>query len=512
MRGFQSILYDEDISPQSINETRQPEFFSDLNLDQLVDTVTAGREEYNLKPYFYVPLHSVATLEYRQEVMKDVESGAIFAHLTSFADNMRSVRELLAQGKKLYYPRQQHRWFMEAVDSYCVAVGCLARDLTLAEPHSRGLQEFRDYLTQYSRSEAFTAVLDEIAKLRSSLSAVRYRLQIADGSLEVSRYEPEPDYGGQVSQTFEKFKQGATREYTFEFSDWAQMNHVEAAVLDRVALLYPDVFRSLEKFRADHSAFLDSTIQIFDREVQFYLSILEHARKLKSAGLPLCYPTVDDHTKEIDCEEIYDLALASKLAGAASRLVRNDARLRGPERILVVSGANQGGKTTFARTLGQLHYWAGLGCPVAAHRARLFLPDRIFTHFERQEDVQTLRSKLEDDLVRIRAILEQATSRSLLIMNESFSSATWQDALFLGRQIMERVTDLDLVCVFVTFLEELSSLNAKTVSMVSTVQPDNPSLRLFKIVRMPADGLAYAAAIAAKYELSYEDVKRRIAS
>jgi DNA mismatch repair ATPase MutS len=151
-----------------------------------------------------------------------------------------------------------------------------------------------------------------------------------------------------------------------------------------------------------------------------------------------------------------------------------------------------------------------MGLPVAATAAKLFVPDQYFTHFERTEQMTSLRGKLQDDLIRIHEILTAATPRSLIIINEIFASTTLADALLLSRKIGATIVELDALCVWVTFIEEVASLANSVVSMVSAVEAENPERRTFKILRQPANGLAYAMSIAQKHRLTRAAVRERV--
>ncbi|HWP48738.1 MAG TPA: hypothetical protein VNM22_16400 [Candidatus Limnocylindrales bacterium] len=507
---FRSILFEKTEGGVKKETPEAPVFFVDLNLDQVIEVITARKEEYNLKPFFYTSLKDMDTIKYRQEVMRDLENETLVEKIESFAQKMRAMRRCLALVDKLYYKYHKEGWFLEAVNIYCDAVNGLTHDLSLADLKSRGFLAFREYLMNYAKSDRFTLLLAETKKLKADLATVKYCLLIKGNSVRVRKYESEMDYSAEVEKTFEKFKQGVVKDYRVKLPIGSSMNHVEAQILDLVARLYPEIFLNLDDFCAKNGHFVDETIAVFDREIQFYIAYLEYLETFKRAGLKFCYPQVSNTCKEVYNYEGFDLALAYKLINENSSVVCNDFYLKDPERILVVTGPNQGGKTTFARTFGQLHYLASLGCPVPGREAQLFLFDSLFTHFEKEENIQNLRGKLEDDLIRIYHILDQATSNSILIMNEIFTSTTLRDGVFLSKKIMEKIIQLDLLCVWVTFLDELASFNEKTVSMVSTVVPENPALRTYKIVRGPADGLAYAIAIADKYRLTYNRLMERL--
>lgn len=504
-----SILFPNNAIPL-VEPPGAPEFFADLALDQIVAAVIAGREEYDLAPYFYHPLHDRQAIVYRQEIFRDLDNRSLVDALQTFAVAMRTMREQLGLVGRLSYPRQKERWFVEAVASYCGAVLALTEALGVAgRCASAGFAAFAGYLDEYTTSPSFIALHQYTQELREELSSLRYCLHIDGLRVQCLPYADQADYSVEIDEIFARFKQAAAGTYRFTFQDVAEMNHVEARILDLVAELFPDLFAALTEYQAAHADFLDPGVARFDREIQVYLAWLEYTARLNRAGLVFCLPEVTED-KAIHAEQAVDLALANRLVQEGIVPVTNDLRLSGRERILVITGPNQGGKTTFARMFGQLHYLASLGLSVPGKRVQLFLFDRLFTHFEREEHLANLRGKLQDDLVRIHAILEQITPRSLLVINEMFASTTFQDALELSQRIAARIMALDMFCIWVTFIDELSALGEQTVSMMSTVARDDPAQRTFKIVRQPADGRAYAVSLAERHRLTSAAITERM--
>lgn len=504
---FRSILYHDGAGDQP---SPVPAHFRDLNLDQIVAAVTAGREEYDLAPLFHDHLQDPGAILYRQDVLRDLQGAALAGHLAAFAERMREVRAQLSQAGKLRYRRQQQGWFLTAVETYAAAISALSGDLAALELTSLGMRSFREYLADYVASPQFTALAAEARAARAALVAIGYCLQIQGLRVTVSRYLGEPDYSVDVLATFEKFKQRGAKDHRVGFPSWPEMNHVEAAILDLVVKLHPESFAKLDAFCTGHHDFLAPTVARFDREAQFYLAYLEHMARFTAVGLRFSYPEVSREAKEVFARETFDLALADKLVATGAPVVVNDFHLEAGERVLLVTGPNHGGKTTFARTFGQLHHLALLGLPVPGSSSRLFPIDQLFTHFERQEDFADLRGKLEDDLVRIREVLDLATGDSLIVINEIFSSTTLSDARLLGTRVLEQIVRSDALCVYVSFVDELAALGPSIVSLVSQVVAENPAERTYKVVRQPANGLAYAIAIAERYGLSYDSLRRRI--
>lgn len=513
---FYSILFPNKERHKDPRMTEMPDYFKDLNLDQVILSVTQRRSDFGLEPFFFTPLRDIDTIVYRQEIMRDLDAPELLTRIKLFAKTIYDIQRGMAEMQKhllnadSYHNNYLTRGrYLNAAERYCNAVSSFIEETNPNTLNSRGLKSFWEYMSSYGTSDAFLALTAYIKKLRVNLATVKYCMLIRNDNIRVRKYEQQEDHSKQIPEIFDKFKQSATKDYRHTFREEPHAEHVEAAVLDMVARWYKDVFEDLNRFCAQHMDFVDNTIARFAHEVQFYIAWHEYIGSFRRVGLSFCYPKICTTKEHIYSLGGFDLALARSLLSHGT-VVTNDFSLDTPERAIVITGPNQGGKTTFARTFGQLHHLACIGCCVPGTDAALFLFDHIYTHFGREEDLSTLSGNLQDDLIRLHRVFENASEDSIIIINEIFSSAALQDALLLAKRMMDKVVSLGALAVCVTFLDELASHSAETVSMMSTVRQDDPTQRTYKIVRQSADGLAYAIHIAEKHGLTYESLCRRL--
>ena len=502
---FYSILFDKNKRAKELSSSL--DFYRDLNLDQIIDTAVSYKKEYDFKKFFYTPLDNIETITYRQEIIKDLQNDEFYIRVDEFCQEMLEIEKYQKLIKELDYDVYKNSWFLQMALVYVSALESFYDSLKSVDLHSKGLLLFREFLKTYLQSDEFKSLRSDMQSLKKQFDSIIYDITIDGLTFKVKRYEGEEDYTQKIKKVFKRFEQDDVNETKSQFDKNRGMNHVNAKILEFVAKLYPKIFATLREFCDKYENFIDKTFQTFAGEVEFYISYLSYISQIKER---FCFPQISGENKSIRVMGGFDLALAYSLVFEKKKVVTNDYALEKQERIMIVSGANQGGKSTFSRAFGQINYLASLGLPVPANEAKLFLVTRVFTHFEREEHIGNLHSKLQEDLVRIHKILESATPKSLVILNEIFSSTSLKDAIYLSKKIMEKIVDLDLFCIWVTFIEELNNLNKKTVSMVSLIDANDIENRTYKIIKKESDGLAYAKSIAKKYRLSSEQILKRI--
>lgn len=514
--GFRSILYPPGFG--SAAAATSDDALHDLALDQIVERLVAGvgrrgTEYEDLAPVFRSPLADVGEVRYRQAVFVDLENERVRAAVSGFSDALRVSGDYVTSANASHDRHQRTRLHLTAVERYIAAVLALASELAAALDATGGgsdaLLGLLSHLEEVTASATFQRLREQSQRLEEQWRSVRYDVWIRGSRVTVAPFDDEPDLSVEVADAFERFRQGATRDYRAQYRD-PGFDHVQGWILENVAHLFPDVFGALETFMAESRSFIDPVIARFAHELRFYLTYLDYLQPVRAAGLATCYPVVSATSKELKAIATFDLALARALVAKHAHVVPNDFTLEREERILVISGPNQGGKSTAARAIGQLHHLAALGCPVPGQEVQIFLPDQVLTQFEREEQLDTLEGRLGNEVRRIHDVLGAATPRSVLILNEMFTSTALEDARVLTAEVLTRVSDLDALCVCVTFIDEMSRMNPKTVSMVSAIDPRDPAVRTFKVERRTADGRAYALALAGKHGLTFEAILHRL--
>jgi len=272
------------------------------------------------------------------------------------------------------------------------------------------------------------------------------------------------------------------------------------------------VAAELQRFVGVNGSFLDR----WGRELAFYLGAVRLIRRVRGAGLPLCWPQVSTAGADgYRAEGCYNLVLALKLAAQGheaelSRLVvANDLSL-GPREIAVLTGPNQGGKTTLMRSVGLARVMGQAGLPVPGTRAAMSVVDAIHTHFPHGERGDLDSGRFAEEMRRLRDIFAQATPASLVLLNESLATTSPRESLELAREVVSALQVLGAPAIYTTHLYELASeaeaFNTGTAGpgrVASLVaRPD----RSYRIEAGPPAWSSQAREVAVRCGISYDQL------
>jgi DNA mismatch repair ATPase MutS len=188
-------------------------------------------------------------------------------------------------------------------------------------------------------------------------------------------------------------------------------------------------------------------------ELAFYVGGLNLRELLASKGEPACFPVpLADGQPALSARGLYDACLTLHVG---DRVVGNDVNADGKS-LVMITGANQGGKSTFLRSVGlaQLMMQCGMFVPAQSFRANVC--EGVFTHYKREEDTSMVSGKLDEELARMSRIVDQITPGCILLCNESFASTNEREGSQIARQIVRALLACGIKVLFVTHLFDLA--------------------------------------------------------
>jgi hypothetical protein len=188
-------------------------------------------------------------------------------------------------------------------------------------------------------------------------------------------------------------------------------------------------------------------------ELAFYVGCINLHERLCGKGAPCCLPVAAPAgARLLSFRGLYDVGLALTLE---RRVVGNDADADGKS-IVIVTGPNAGGKSTFLRSVGAAQLMMQCGMFVAADSFRASLCDGLFTHWKREEDAAMVSGKFDEELSRMSAIVDHVAKTSLVLCNESFAATNEREGSEIARQIVSALLEAGVRVGFVTHMYELA--------------------------------------------------------
>ena len=279
---------------------------------------------------------------------------------------------------------------------------------------------------------------------------------------------------------------------------------LDARMVNALARLHPEDFLAFKAFYGKYSQAFDESILSYRYELNFYLEAVKLLDRIRSAGLPLCWPALSQK-KQISINGLRDVSLLHK----ETDIVPNDAEFSEEEPFFFLTGANGGGKTTFLRSLAIAVLLFLSGCPICADRAAIWPPENVFTHFPQDERFEA-DGRFADEQRRVKEILDHHNGNSLILLNETYSTTNEELAVTCTLDLAKKLKNSGSFVLYITHQHGLEAADVPFLSVIVDEGDDNR--RTFRIARRKEATGSYAADILRRYGLDRQGLAHRFAN
>lgn len=542
-----SLLYPPGTSsnPQNAFLELSPAAAHDLGLDEII-AAFASESEYRkeIRPLFFRLPRDQEVISYRQEVLDDLLANPELAEkLRSLLPAIDSLFEYSHRSLK------EMTWLHEVVgraEELQNMIDCFERMGQMLEVvedriHSKGLHSLREAVHKARSDPRYQSLVKELPPILANLqsnASITIGVNL-DSSLR-------PIQATLLSVNEKPFRDQSLLNRLFGVKTGqagiaplhsipTKVANLDGPIDPLMVPLFADLAKILEKTaipianQLNQYADLHGTLFTNLRQALiFYLGAVRFIKRLEKGNLPMCRPQVVDE-QERRCEVIdsYNVHLALRHTGQGNgtgpAIVKNDIFLGSAGRIIILTGPNGGGKTTYMQGIGVLHILTQVGCHVPGKQAIVSPLAHLFTHFPLEEKPESDTGRFGEEAIRLSKIFEEVTRYSLVLLNESLSSTSFSESLYLAQDIVKLFRRIGVRAIFSTHLLELASnvdeLNAsvpgdsKIISVVSS--PLNVALQtggtethgMYRLEIRPPLGQSYAREVAARYGISYRQLE-----
>lgn len=443
------LFPDRDFDPKAPLPPQSEALIQDLELETVFQAMARGDKflYQTIRQVLLSSLTDPAEIRYRQDILRDC-----LAH-------PETVRRLYAIPLEALYRKQKH-WMgifsrtpggilSSAVQMLEMFVELLRRLEQIAREEgdafqSAGWRRFFEMIRRELDEAYFLEVEKHLRQLRFREGVlVSARLGRGNEGIDYFLCKPHPPQGHWAKKIFSR------KAPVYSFTLHPRDDHGARALGD----LRDRGLNLVANAAAQSADHIDNFLNVLRQELAFYIGALHLAESLGALEMPFCFPNVlSAHTRKHTFDGLYDVALA---LATQHRVVGNE--LEADERDLVfITGANQGGKSTFLRSIGQAQLMAQCGLFVPAGSFSANAVQGVFTHYRREEDASMKSGKFDEELGRMSAIVNHLRPDALVLFNESFAATNEREGAEIARQVIDALLACGIKVFFVTHQYELA--------------------------------------------------------